>query len=58
MGKITIEGYGKKLYEKELPDKVCFAIAKDREAKDKEFSDKLQEMKQAKLSDKDLEAFK
>lgn len=51
LGKIRIEGYGKVLYEKELPDKVCFAVAKDREAKDEEFKKKIR------ISDNDLEAF-
>lgn len=37
MGKIIIEAYGKVIYEKELPDNVCFAIMKDREDRDKEY---------------------
>ncbi len=45
MGKITIEGYGKVLYEKEVPDKVAYAIAKEREKKDNEYRERMAEEK-------------
>ena len=46
MGKITIEAYGKIVYDRALPDNVCFAIFKEREAKDNEFKKKVEENKQ------------
>jgi hypothetical protein len=40
MGQITIKAYDKIIYDRTLPDKVCFAIAKDREKRDMEFAEK------------------
>jgi len=40
MGTIVIKAYGKTLYDKTIPDKVAFAIYKEREAKDLEFKKK------------------
>lgn len=57
MGKIVIEAYGKEIYNKTLPDKVCFAIAKDREKRDMEYSEKTKEYKQDVLKKDDVEAF-
>jgi len=37
MGHITIKAYGKVMYDKEMPDKVAYAIMKERVDKDNEF---------------------
>jgi len=42
MGTILIKAYGKVVYDRTLPDKVCFAIAKDREKKDQEFRERIE----------------
>jgi len=57
MGQITIKAYDKIIYDKTLPDKVCFAIAKEREKRDMEFTEKAKEFKQHLLKDEDKEAF-
>lgn len=56
MGKIVIEAYGKEIYNKTLPDRVCFAIAKDREKRDNEFKDKIDKQKDLRKPE-DIEAF-
>ena len=61
MGRIKIEAYGKIIYDKVLPDAVCFAVAKERENRDRDYAYKKrnEEPKEGKpLQDpKDLEAF-
>jgi hypothetical protein len=41
MGKITIVAYEKKIYDESKPDKVCYAIAKEMEEKDRQFKEKM-----------------
>jgi len=41
MGKITIVAYEKEIYNESKPDKVCYAIAKEMEEKDRQFREKM-----------------
>jgi len=43
MGTIIVKAYEKTIYDKTLPDKVCFARGKEMEKQDNEFQKKLEE---------------